>query len=164
MPLDPAFVADCPYDETALFIDEVLSVEASTGKVVASMVVHDELPLTRAQRVHPVKHPRHVNGGLMVHLTGVVGLVHAYHVLGLRHADGWIGYGAKMHHARFHHLAVPRAEKLILEGWPTQNRRGAKRIMTRYSFHFHQAGRTVYEGDQTAMWLRVGEGDSIEVE
>ena len=29
----------------------------------------------------------------MVHLTGMLGFMHAYYVLGLRHADGWIGYG-----------------------------------------------------------------------
>ena len=46
-------------------------------------------PLTRAQRAHPVFHPRHVSGGLMVHMTGMVAFVHAYYVLDLRHADGW---------------------------------------------------------------------------
>jgi len=30
----------------------------------------------------------------MVHVTGMLGFAHAYFVLGLRHADGWIGPSA----------------------------------------------------------------------
>jgi hypothetical protein len=32
-----------------------------------------------------------VSGGLILHLTGIAGIAHAYYVLGLRHRDGWIG-------------------------------------------------------------------------
>ena len=44
------------------------------------------------------------------HMTGMIGFVHAYYVLGLRHADGWIGYGAKIHSARFRALAPPMCD------------------------------------------------------
>lgn len=154
MPLDPAFVADCPYGPEALFIDEILSVDAAKSEVLCRMPVHDELPLTRSQRVHPVRHPRHVNGGLMLHMTGMLGFVHAYYVLGLRHAEGWIGYGAKIHGARFANLATP-GEPMLLRGWTTRVRRGREQILARYAFDFRQGEKVVYEGDQTAMWLRV---------
>ena len=120
----------------------------------------NDLPITRDQRVHPVKHPRHVLGGLMVHMTGVLGLVHAYYVLDLRHRDGWIGYGVRIHSAKFAALAPP-GEPLILEGRMTQARRGSKRILARYELVFTQRGKTVYQGEQSAMWIRVEEGEAI---
>ncbi len=160
MPLDPAFVADCPYGPEALLFDEIVEADAEKSRVVCTMPVTDALPLTEYQRVHPVRHPRHVNGGLMLHLTGMLGFVHAYYVFGLRHADGWIGYGAKIHGARFHHLAVPGDLKLKLEGHTTLVRKSAKRILARYQFHFRQGDKLVYEGDQTAMWLKLQEGDT----
>lgn len=158
--LDPEFVADCPYLPEGLLIDEILSIDRETGTVVCQMPVHDDLPLTRAQRVHPVKHPRHLSGGLMVHMTGMVGFVHAYYVLGLRHADGWIGYGAKIHEARFLALARP-GTPVVLKGWPTRSRKMNDSIMCRYSFEFRQGETVIYTGDQTAMWTRVGAEPSV---
>lgn len=157
MPLDPAFVADCPYGPDALFLDEILEVNRETGRVVARMPSHEELPLTRSQRVHPVKHPRHVNGGLMVHMTGMLGFVHAYYVLDLRHADGWIGYGAKIHEARFVALAKP-GTPLTLMAEAVRTRRMNDNILARYRFQFHQGETLVYESEQSAMWIRVTEG------
>jgi len=92
----------------------------------------------------------------MVHMTGMLGFVHAYYVLGLRHSEGWIGYGGRIHSARFKALATP-GEPLILAGWHTQMRRGAKQIVARYEFEFTQSGKVVYEGDQTAMWIKIDE-------
>lgn len=156
MPLDPAFVADCPYGPGGLLLDELLEVDAAQSRVVVRMPTHDGLPLTREQRAHPVFHPRHVSGGLMVHMTGMVGFVHAYFVLGLRHAEGWIGYGGRIYQARYLALAPP-GEPLILEGRATRMRRGAKQIFCRYDFRFTQGGQAVYESDQAAMWLHVEE-------
>src|SRR5690242_6557890 len=73
MPLDPAFVADCLYGPGGLLIDEILAVDAERNFVSVRMPTYDDLPLTREQRAHPVRHPRHVSGGLMVHMTGMVG-------------------------------------------------------------------------------------------
>ena len=156
MPLDPAFVADCPYGPDALFLDEILEVNRETGRVVARMPSHEELPLTRSQRVHPVKHPRHVNGGLMVHMTGMLGFVHAYYVLDLRHADGWIGYGAKIHEARFVALAKP-GTPLTLMAEAVRTRRMNDNILARYRFQFHQGETLVYESEQSAMWVKITE-------
>lgn len=154
-PLDPDFVADCPYGPGGLLIDAVLEVDAARSLVKARLPTSGELPLTREQRNHPVLHPAHVSGGLMVHLTGMVGFVHAYYLLGLRHREGWVGYGVRIHGARFHALASP-GEPLILTGWMTHARKGPTRILARYGFEFHQGETLVYEGDQTAMWQKVG--------
>lgn len=156
MPLEAAFVEDCPYSIEALLFDEILEVNRETGRVVARMPVHEDLPMTKFQKVHPVKHPRHVNGGLMIHMTGMLGFVHAYYVLDLRHADGWIGYGAKIHEARFLALAKP-GDPLILEGTCVRHRRMKDNIMARYTFSFRQGETVVYEGEQTAMWIKIAD-------
>jgi hypothetical protein len=152
--LEPAFVADCPYGPGGLLLDEIVAVDVEKSYVAARMLTHEDLPLTREQRVDPVFHPRHVSGGLMVHMTGMVGFAHAYYVLGLRHAEGWIGYGGRIHSARFKALAKP-GEPLLLECTATQVRRGQKQILGRYDLRFTQNGTLVYEGDQTALWLKI---------
>ncbi|MFO0663551.1 MAG: hypothetical protein U0174_06345 [Polyangiaceae bacterium] len=153
MPLDPDFVADSPYGPGGLLIDEVLEIDKERGFVRARMPTHDDLPITREQRAHPVRHPRHVSGGLMVHMTGVLGLLHAYYVMGLKHANGWVGYGGKINVAKFKALAKP-GSPLILEATCLQSRVRKDTAFSRYEFHFFQDGTEVYEGDQSAMWLR----------
>jgi hypothetical protein len=158
MPLDPAFVADCPYGPEGLLIDELLAVDHDRQLVRARMPTSDALPLTSAQRAHPIRHPRHVSGGLMVHMTGMMGFLHAYYLLDLRHESGWIGYGGKIYSARFRALAPP-GEPLVLECASTQTRRGDTSIFARYSFRFTQMQRgvetVIYEGDQAAFWTNV---------
>jgi hypothetical protein len=154
MPLDPAFVDDCPYGPGGLLLDEILEVDVARSLVRARMPTHDDLPLTREQRAHPTRHPRHVSGGLMVHMTGMMGFAHAYYVLGLKHADGWIGYGAKIGEARFKAIAKP-GEPLVLECRGTQVRKMSGSVFVRYAFRFLQDATLVYEGDQTAVWSRV---------
>jgi 3-hydroxymyristoyl/3-hydroxydecanoyl-(acyl carrier protein) dehydratase len=154
VPLDPEFVKDCPYAPGGLLLDEVLEVDKDKSLVVARMPTHEELPLTREQRVHPVFHPRHVSGGLMVHMTGMVGFVHAYYVLGLRHAEGWIGYGGRIHAARFKALAKP-GEPILITCTAKQMRKTPKQVLARYDFRFTQGDTLVYEGDQTALWMRI---------
>jgi 3-hydroxymyristoyl/3-hydroxydecanoyl-(acyl carrier protein) dehydratase len=152
MPLDPAFVADCPYGPGGLLLDEILKIDEAQSLVVARMPTHSDLPLTREQRNHPTLHPAHVSGGLMIHMTGMVGFAHAYFVLKLRHAEGWIGYGARINSARFHALAEP-GEPILIECKATQVRRGSTNVLARYAFRFHQGDKLVYEGDQTALWF-----------
>ena len=154
MPLDPAFVSDCPYGPGGLLIDELLLIDREASLVVARMPTHEDLPLTREQRAHPVRHPRHVSGGLMVHMTGMVAFIHAYYVLDLRHAEGWIGYGGRIHAARFKALARP-GEPMELSCKATQLRQTPASVLARYEFQFTQAGTVVYEGDQTALWQKV---------
>jgi len=157
--LDPEFVADCPYGPGGMLLDAILEVDREKSRVVARMPTYDDLPLTREQRVHPTRHPRHVSGGLMVHMTGMVGFVHAYYVLGLKHSEGWIGYGGRIHSARFRALARP-GEPLILECQAKQVRRMPTSVLGRYTFRFLQGTQLVYEGDQTALWSRVEARDA----
>ncbi len=160
MPLDPEFVADCPYGPGGLLIDEILAIEPENHFVRVRMPTFDDLPLTREQRVHPIKHPRHISGGLMVHMTGMVGFVHAYYVLGLKHKDGWIGYGGRIYDAKFRALATMDAP-LILEGKVTQVRRSEASVFAKYSFEFFQNQTLVYTGEQSAMWMRVGHEKTV---
>ena len=154
MAMDPEFVADCPYGPGGLLLDEVLTIDPDAQLVRARMPTHDELPLTREQRAHPVFHPRHVSGGLMVHMTGMVAFVHAYYLLGLKHRDGWIGYGARIHSARFRALARP-GDPLVLECKAVQLRQTPTSVFARYAFRFTQGDVLVYEGEQSALWTKV---------
>jgi len=155
MALDPELVRDCLYDESGLLFDEVLSIDRERSTIRVRMPTHADLPLTRSQRADPVRHPRHVSGGLMVHMSAMVGYAHAFYCLDLRHADGWVGYGAIIHKVRYPNLARV-GEPLELEARATQVRRGGeRRLIARYSFLFEQAGVAVYEGDQTAVWNRL---------
>lgn len=154
MPLDPDFIADCSYGPGGILIDEILLVDAENQRVAARMPTSADLPLTREQRAHPLYHPRHVSGGLMVHMTGMIATVHAYYVLGLRHKEGWVGYGAKINSARFKALAPP-GEPLVLECVAKQLRQTPKSVLARYDFVFKQGDTRIYEGDQTALWTKV---------
>jgi hypothetical protein len=155
MPLDPDFIADCPYLPDGLFIDDVIEIdETGHGRIVLNVPPHDDLPLTSTQRVHPTRHPRHIAGGVIIHLTGIAGFAHAYYILGIRHMDGWTGYGARISSGRFHNLGNP-AEPMQIEATAKQVKRGAKRILGRYDFRFTQNDALIYEGDQTAMFVRV---------
>src|SRR5260221_1780996 len=135
--LDQAFFDDCPYDPDVLFIDDLLQVDIDRSEVICRMTVREDMPLTRSQRAHPLKHPRHLAGGLMIHITGMLAFVHAYYVLGLRHADGWIGYGLSIHNARFSSIARP-GDGLILRARTTEVFRSTNRIAARYLFEFHR--------------------------
>lgn len=156
MPLEQDFVDDCPYGPGGLLIDEVLEVDHEQNSITVRMPTSDELPLTREQRVHASRHPRHVSGGLMIHMTGMVAFAHTYYVLDLKHRDGWIGYGVRIHNARFHALAEP-GEPLILKCTARRVRKMEKKVFAEYEFCFTQDGELVYEGQQAAMWTKIEE-------
>jgi hypothetical protein len=151
---DAAFMADLPYDPEVLFFDELTELDRDKSLVRCRMPTPEDLPFTRSQRAHPVHHPRHVAGAVMVHATGMLGFVHAYHVLGLRHRDGWIGYGTHIHRVVFRKLVQPGAP-IDAVCQATRTRAGKERYFVRYSFEFRHEGAVCYEGDQTAVWLRV---------
>lgn len=153
--LDPAFIADCPYAPEAILFDEILEIDREASRVVARMPTHEDLPLTALQRVHPARHPRHVSGGLMVHVTGMLGFAHAYFVLDLRHADGWIGFGTNIEEARYGRLATI-GPPLLLECRVPQVRRIRGSLYAKYAFRFEQEGAVVYQSRQAAVWRRVG--------
>lgn len=161
---DAEFLADCPYDPTQVFFfDKILELDREKKRVVCSMPTHDELPITRAQRAHPVRHPRHVAGAIMIHATGMLGFVHAYYMLGLRHRDGWIGYGTHIHRVVFRKL-VPPGEPIVATLDVTRQRLGKSRHFIRYAFEFRHQGDVCYEGDQTAVWMNVHEASASPTE
>ena len=153
-PFDAAFLDDMPYDPSVLMFDEIVAIDPARSLISCRMPTARPLPLTDAQRAHPRRHPRHVAGGLLVHATGMLGFVHGYFLLGLRHADGWIGYGTHIHAASFRKLVSP-GTPIVAECAATRVRGGDARKMVRYRFTFTHEGDVCYEGDQTAMWLRV---------
>ncbi len=151
MALDPDFLADCFYGPDAVLIDEVLDVDRERGRVRARMPTPETLPLTRDQRGDPRLHPRHVAGALLVHATGILGFVHAYYVLDLRHADGWVGFGTHIHAARFRALCALGAP-VVAECQQLQLRRLVGNLFARYRFVFTQGETIVYESEQSAVW------------
>lgn len=154
MPLAPEFLADCPYGPGGLLIDDIVEIDRDTSKLVALMPTRADFPLTRDQRAHPQRHPHHVSGALMIHATGILGFAHAYFILDLRHADGWIGYGTHIHAARFRRMGKI-GPPMTLACTATNVRKIKGSILARYAFRFEQDGDLVYEGDQTALWTRV---------
>lgn len=154
MPLDEAFIRDCPYDIGGLLIDDIIEVDRTASRLIAQMPTRADFPLTRDQKAHPERHPHHVSGALMVHATGILGFAHAYYILELRHADGWIGYGTHIHEAKFRRMGkIGPPMTLRIEASSIRRIRGS--ILGRYRFRFEQAGELVYEGDQSALWTRV---------
>ena len=104
---DDEFFADLPYDPQVLFFDELLVVDREQSIVRARMPTNRSIPFMDMQRVDPLRHPRHVAGAALIHATGMLGFVHAYYIAGLRHRDGWIGYGTNIHKASFRKLVPP---------------------------------------------------------
>lgn len=153
-PFDQDFLDDLPYDPEVLFFDTLLEVDPEASMVRCRMTGRDTMPLVRSQRVHPVKHPRHVSGSVLVHATGMLGFAHTYYVLGLRFRDGWTGYGTNIHAASFRKLA---ACDIPIDATcrATKVRAGATRYVVRYDFEFVQGEDVVYRGDQSAIWMKV---------
>jgi len=151
--LDAAFLADCPYAPEALLFDEIVELDREAGRIRARMPTHERLPFTDLQRAHPERHPRHVSGAVMVHVTAMLGLAHAYYILDLRHAEGWIGYGTHIDEARYGRLARI-GPPLELECHATRIRRIRGALYVRYAFRFEQDGAVVYQSRQAAVFHR----------
>src|SRR5262245_53097263 len=130
---DGAFLADLPYDPEVLFFDELLEIDAEKSRIVCRMPTDQPMPFVSAQRAHPVLHPRHVAGAVMVHATGMLGFIHAYYLLGLRHREGWIGYGTHIHRVVFRKLVEP-GPPIDAPCIATRSRIGAQRHLIRYRF------------------------------
>ncbi len=154
MPLDPDLVADCPYGPGGLLIDEILHVDKAEGLVRVRMPTDRPLPITETQRTHPTRHPAHVSGGLMVHMTGIVGYMHGYHVMDLRHADGWVGYGIRIHDARFSAMGT-LGPPMVLEGKAISVRKFREQLFVRYRFTFTQEDAVIYTSEQSAAWQQI---------
>lgn len=150
---DEAFLKDLPYDPEVLLFDQLLELDREKNLVRCRMPTDRPLPFTDHQRAHPTRHPRHVAGAVMVHATGMLGFIHAYYLLGLRHHEGWVGYGTNIHDVAFRKL-VPPGAPIEATCVATRQRLGNKRHVLRYSFEFRHDGEVCYEGDQSAFWLK----------
>jgi hypothetical protein len=148
------FLADLPYEPAVFLFDELSEIDRDRSLVRCRMPTDASLPLTDRQRAHPTLHPRHVAGALLVHATGMLGFVHAYYLLGLRHREGWIGYGTHIHSAVFRKL-VPPGAPIDVRCIATRQKLGRRRHVVRYGFEFRHEGDVCYEGDQSAIWMRV---------
>lgn len=155
-PFEPAFLSELLYDPEVLFFDGLLEVNKEASRVKCRMPTLDSMPFTRSQRVHPQKHPRHVAGAVLVHATGMLGCIHTYYVLGLKHSEGWTGYGTHIHSAKFRKL-VPPGEPIIATCTALKTRSGRSRHLVRYGFLFEHEGDVCYESEQTAMWMNVND-------
>jgi hypothetical protein len=151
---DRELLDDLSYEPEVLLFDQLLELNEAQSLVRCRMPAHADLPLTRSQRAHPIRHPRHVNGGVIIHATGMIGFVHAYFLLGLRHRDGWVGYGTHIHRAVFRRMIVP-GPPAEASCRATRVRKGKTRYFVRYALEFRQEGALCYQGDQSAVWLRV---------
>jgi hypothetical protein len=87
----------------------------------------------------------------------MLGYAHAYYVLDLRQADGWIGFGTNIQEARFGRL-VSVGPPLRAECTGTRVRRLRENLYVTYAFRFEQEGVVVYESRQAAVWRRVTPG------
>jgi len=153
-PFTQDFLDNLLYLPEVLFFDRIESLDLVEKKVVCRMPTDRPLPLTDSQRVHPTLHPRHVAGAIMIHCTAMLGFVHAFHIHGLRHDQGWTGYGAQILKASFRKL-VPPGDPLICSCVETKVRKMGNKIFSTYHFDFRLNGELAYESDQTAMWLKV---------
>jgi len=153
-PFTAEFLADLPYDPRVLFLDRIESIDREASRIVCRMPTDQPMPFTDHQRAHPRRHPRHVNGAVMVQVTANLGFVHAYHLEGLRHAEGWIGYGGTIERARFRKLVEPGAP-MTCAVVQKKVRRMRDKVFSMYHFEFHHEGQLAYESDQSAWWTRV---------
>lgn len=160
-PLDDDLLDHSPYARAAFLLDELLELDLEQGAVLCSMRTDAPgIPLVADTRPLPGAGAHHLPGAVLVHLTGMMGLVHLHHIQACRYREGWIGYGVRIHRAE---VVEPTrvGPPLLLKAKMTHRRVSAGRQVIRYHFHFHQDGRLVYLGDQTAIFQRMGPEDPL---
>jgi hypothetical protein len=129
-----------------------LSIDVEERCIEARMDTERFLPIGQYQRGDQSIHPRHVSAPELVLLTGNLGALHAWFIHGCRWDEGWVGFGNRIWRADFRDI-VHIGPELLLSSKETRTRVGASRIVMRLQFEFRQEGRSVYRGDQTAIFL-----------
>ena len=140
------------YEEGAFFVDEVTRLDLDAKAMEARFDTTRALPLSDLQRASP-QHPAHMSGAELVMATGGLGLLHAWCFYGCRFDEGWAGFGNRIHRADFKRL-VKRGPLLVMHSRETRARVGARRIVLRFEFEFFQDEALVYQGDQSAMFVK----------
>ncbi|MCL2823215.1 MAG: hypothetical protein FWD57_04425 [Polyangiaceae bacterium] len=149
---DKPFLDDLPYEPSVLLLDRIESFDESSRVIVCRMPTDTPSPFTDAQRNHPVKHPPHVSGSAMIHVTGMLGFIHLYYMLHRTHAEGWVGFGTHIHKAVFRKLVTP-GSPMLCSCKETKVRLMGSRIFVTYEFEFRHEDQVAYESKQSAMWL-----------
>jgi hypothetical protein len=150
-PFSREFLDDAFYGPDAMFLDGIVSM--TSDAITCRLPTDQPFPLTVSQRGDERTHPRHVNGGILVHVTGMLGWAHAYHLMGLRHKDGWVGYGTHVHTATFKKL-VTLGPPVFCTGRLLRARRLHGKIFGTYAIRYEQGGDDVFVSEQSAIWLR----------
>ena len=154
-PFDDEFLDRNLYSRPAILIDEILSIDAELLEIVCRMQTDKPgIPLLKEQRDPFGTHPKHLNGGVLVHLSGVMGIAHSWYVEGLRVADGWVGYGTTIHHLDMRG-PIEIGPPLELMVRATRRRIRPKVRIVRYDLVYKQKDRVVYHGDQSAIWRKM---------
>jgi hypothetical protein len=149
---DEDFFKAFPYKPGGFFLDRLLEVDREHNRITCEVETNNKtFPLLEEQRHHEPLYPRHLPGAIIIHLTGIVGMVAAQILLNLSFDQGWSGYGTRIHRAEFKRL-VELGPPLLLEGRITSDRRRGTMAILRYEFRFTQEGRLFYFGDQTAVY------------
>lgn len=140
------------YGPEAFLVDEVTRLDIERREIQAVMDTRRDLPFARQQRTD-ANNPPHVAVGEILMATGSMGSLHAWFFHGCRWADGWTGFGNRIHRADFKAFALigPPLEMVSRE---TRTRAGTRRLVIRYEFEFRQRGTLVYYGDQSAMFFK----------
>lgn len=140
------------YDEEGILVDRIISLDKDQSVIEAELDTTRPLPCTAQQRVSDL-HPAHVAAGDLLMITGTLGFMHAWLFHGCRWDQGWTGFGTNIHRADFRGLAQI-GPPLALQSRETRTRIGSSRVVLRYTFRFTQQQRTIYVGDQTAMFFK----------
>jgi len=152
---DDDFLRGFPYKPEGFFLDRLLDVDRASNRITCEMETTKSFPLVAEQRNQDVIHPPHLPGAVIIHLTGMVGLLAAQILLDIRFGEGWSGYGSRIHKAEFKRL-VKLGPPVLLEGRITSDRRRGNMAIVRYEFRFTQEGHLFYFGDQTAVYRYFG--------
>ncbi len=140
------------YDPEAFLVDEIVRLDREAGVIEARLDTRRTLPYARLQR-ESARHPGHVAAGDLLMATGSLGFLHAWFFHGCRWAEGWSGFGNRIHRADFKRLAR-LGPPLLLTSRELRIRVGPRRVVLRCEFRFSQEDELVYLGDQTAMFFR----------
>jgi len=152
---DENFFRGFPYKPEGFFLDRLLEVDRANRRITCEMETNKSFPLVAEQNNQDVIHPPHLPGAVIIHLTGMVGILAAQILLEIRFGEGWSGYGSRIHRAEFKRL-VKLGPPALLEGRITSDRRRGNMAIVRYEFRFTQEGLLFYFGDQTAVYRHFG--------
>jgi hypothetical protein len=146
------FLATYLYRDEAFLIDPILRLDAEERCVEAIVDTTQPLPIAALQR-NDARHPPHVSAAEQLMITGSLGFLHAWFFHGCHWDEGWSGFANRIHRADFKTLARV-GPPLDVASRELKTRTGPSRVVLRMEFTFHQQGRLVYRGDQTAMFLK----------